>query len=330
MCGQHDVNIGTHDGIPACRHPELDYRNDCVRDLAWAVFSPPLVTYVDAATGRARAPAFALTPARRRRLAMLDADPAPLLAFLAQRQGRFLGVYFEALWRFFLSHDEEVTLLASNRQVIDAGRTVGEFDMFYHCHRRNAVVHLELAVKFYLGLPVMQDADLQHAGYWLGPNCIDRLDLKINHLRNHQLPLIAHERAVPWLQRQQLLPALQEVAMHGYLYFPWGGPAITPRPANPQHLRSYWLRDDELERLRADGAAAKYRVVPRLQWLCTHAARAHEWLSFDALRRQIAEEFRLPLMQPVLCETCGGDNLPRRVFIVPQDWPAMHWPRHKP
>lgn len=309
---------------------EYGYSNNCVRDLAWAIFSPPMVLHIHTALGTAGAPEFELTPARRRWLAALDADPAPLLAFLARRHSRFLGVYFEALWRFFLTHDDEVTLLACNRQVIEDGRTVGEFDIFYRCHRRNATVHLELAVKFYLGMPIHTDDDLRQPSFWLGPNCIDRLDLKISHLGTHQLPLIGHARAQDWLQQEQLQPDIQEAAFHGYLYYPWQLETPTPIAANARRLHSFWLRDDQLEKLRGSDLK-KYRIVPRLQWLCAHHAPNNEWQSFGDFRQKVKEELNGVLVQPVLCEETDVEAMaaPRRFFIAPQDWPALHWPRKK-
>jgi len=339
MCGQQNVDTGSDQAHLELTTIELalmehGYASNCVRDLAWAIFSPPMVQQIDTDRGTARAPQFELTPARKLWLAALDVNPAPLLDFLAQRQSHFLGIYFESLWRFFLSHDAEVTLLASNRQVIDEGRTVGEFDIFYRCHRRNVTVHLELAVKFYLGLPIYADTDLQRSSSWLGPNCVDRLDLKIDHLRAHQLPLINHRSARDWLQQEQLLPNIQEVAFHGYLYYPWQMAAPAPSAANARHLRSFWLRDNQLEKLQRGNAAVqskKYRIVPRLQWLCAHHVNDGEWKNLEIFTQNIRTELSAALMQPVLCEeTDIGSTLAlRRFFVAPQDWPALHWPRKK-
>jgi len=330
MCGKQTVDTSagriTSEYTPA----EASFTNNYVRDLAWAIFSPPMVQQIDTDRGPARAPQFELTTTRRQWLANLDADPTSLLNFLAQRQSRFLGIHFESLWRFFLSYDGETTLLASNRQVIEEGRTVGEFDVFYRCHRRNVTVHLELAVKFYLGMPIHSDADLQHAGFWLGPNCVDRLDIKIEHLRAHQLPLIVHASARDWLQQEQLLPDLQEIAFHGYLYSPWEIDAPAPNAADTQHLRSFWLRDDQLRKL-PHGNSKKYRVVPRLQWLCAHQVDDREWQDFEIFSESVHNELDAALMQPVLCEETDIDSTLalRRFFVAPQDWPALHWPRKK-
>lgn len=334
MCGQQ--NVSTENGTTGPPYLEHGYNNNCVRDLAWAIFSPPMVAQIDTAWGSVHAPAFALTRDRQHWLAALDADPSPLQSFLATSQSHFLGVYFEALWRFFLLQDNEVTLLASNRQVIDDGRTAGEFDMFYRCHHRNATVHLELAVKFYLGLPVHADTDLHQAQFWLGPNCVDRLDLKIGHLRDHQLPLINHPGAQDWLQKEKLLPAIQEVALHGYLFYPSSAdgcmPDNAPDNASHQHLRSHWLRVDQLSNLQsADAKQKHYRIVPRLQWLCSHYVADGQWQTYAHFAEKVHRELDSALMQPVLCEeTAAGSALAqRRFFVAPPDWPALHWPRKK-
>lgn len=314
------------------------FRHDCVRDLAWAVFSPPMVTAIATARGTARAPDFAPTGARLQWLRALDADPTPLLEHLQSVQSRFLGIYFEALWRYFLLHDNDVTLLRYNRQLIDNGRTLGEFDILYHCHRRDLTVHLELAVKFYLGMPVADKTDLHHAQFWLGPNCADRLDLKLAHLRTHQLALLDHHIARHWLDAEQLKPTEQEIALHGYLYYPWPDvtvrEAYAPRDASPTHLSSFWLRAAALARLHHETAnECHYRIVPKMQWLCTHDNNDndHAWHDFATVSQMIAQEFVAPLRQPVLCEEARLDNrhVTRRFFVAPDDWPALHWPRRK-
>ena len=67
---------------------------------------------------------FELDAQRRRWLVQLDEQPEPLLAHLAARRSRRLGLYFESLWHFFLQQDPATDLLATNLAVRTADRTL--------------------------------------------------------------------------------------------------------------------------------------------------------------------------------------------------------------
>lgn len=157
-----------------------------VRALAWCCFAkPPL----DASQLPAAPPPLPLTNARQCWLQALDEKPQALLDWLDQRcRSPRLGLVFECLWHFFLDQDPETELIANNLPIRDGDRSVGELDILYRCHQRNTVVHLELAVKFYLdaGRPLVPG---EAHSRWLGPDRRDRLDKKLARLREHQLPL---------------------------------------------------------------------------------------------------------------------------------------------
>lgn len=55
-------------------------------------------------------------------------------------------------------------------------------------------MHLEVAIKFYLGLPNGPGAEDDPAR-WIGPSGIDSLALKCHHMQTRQLPLSASPAA---------------------------------------------------------------------------------------------------------------------------------------
>lgn len=157
-----------------------------VRALAWCCFAEPPLQPGELP---AAAPPLPLSDARRQWLLELDRQPKPLLDWLDQRcRSPRLGLVFECLWHFFLDQDPQTELIANNLPIRDGDRSVGELDILYHCHQRDTVVHLELAVKFYLdaGRPLIAARDQSR---WLGPDRRDRLDKKIDRLQQHQLTL---------------------------------------------------------------------------------------------------------------------------------------------
>lgn len=82
-----------------------------------------------------------------RALLALDAQPAPLHAWLATSAGHRLGHYAERLLAYWLAHAPHSELVAANLPVTDAGRSVGEYDFLARLN--GEPLHIELACKYY-------------------------------------------------------------------------------------------------------------------------------------------------------------------------------------
>ena len=196
----------------------LDLKTPVVRDLAWAGFAAPLlqIEHLSGQKAAISSPVLLWEGFWQETLARLDHDPAPLLLHLEQRRGKRLGLYFESLWHFLLGEDPQTEVLATNLPVHENGRTVGEFDCLYYCARREQSIHLELAVKYYLGNP----AD----GTWLGPGCNDHLDRKLDHLLQQQIRLSRHSASQDLLAKLGATEPALEIGLKGYLFSPPDGP----------------------------------------------------------------------------------------------------------
>ena len=293
------------------------YRHKLVRDLAWACFAAPAIEVAELpGAGDARDCQFTLTNERQAWLAGLDRDCAPLEAFMADGNSRRLGLYFERLWQFFLAQDPGVELLAHNLPVRAGGRTLGEFDLLYYCHERQATLHLELAVKFYLGF-----RDGQGNDRWPGPDARDRLDLKLEHMLHRQSRLSQRPEAGPVLAELGISDVQREVAFRGYLF----QPARQPLPAQPGHCpaRPFGLwcyRDtlrDTLDTLSPGGA----RCLEKLEWLAPVAAHSFE-TDHSALAAQVDQALarRHSPVQLALLDDRGMEW--QRLFVAPPSWPG--------
>lgn len=161
------------------------WRTPAVRDLAWLIGSPPLVPQLDW-PGVWQPDAAMCTDYLRQAIPWLDhidRQPAPLLETLAHTSSTRLGHYAEALLAFWLRWPDNPlgVLRAHHLQRHGEGRTLGELD-FVIAASTGGLLHLELAVKFYVG-----PCPLEGTVRWVGPAGQDRLDLKLDHLRQHQL-----------------------------------------------------------------------------------------------------------------------------------------------
>jgi hypothetical protein len=300
------------------------YQTQAVRDLAWACFSPALLTIEDLvpAGSGINSCALQLTPQRSLWLEQLDHDASALLEHLAQRPTHRLGVYFEQLWHFFLQQDEGTDLIAHNLPVHDGVRTLGEFDCIYYSQQRRRHVHLELAVKYFLGLPRANAADpLGDAHEWLGPDRRDRLDTKLDQLLQHQIALSETQAATQLLKKLGIDELDREVVLKGYLFQPREAPPPPPPGFNSQCPLSVWVTRDQLEVHCAARSAVSFLVLPKMQWLsgalCAYRAQA---LTLPALRDRMRRHFEhddYPLLIAAL-DRYGRES--SRFFVTPENW----------
>ncbi|MDF3926097.1 DUF1853 family protein [Pseudomonas putida] len=293
-------------------------QHSTVRDLAWALLSPPLLSAPPCPQRHPLAGSlWAQQPQRLEQwLRALDADERPLREWLAQLGSRRLGHYYERLWQFALGQAPGIELLAANLAIRDGGRTLGELDVVLRdC---DGVHHLELAIKLYLG-PEGAGHD-PHA--WLGPGCHDRLGTKLAHLAGHQLPMSkgAHSRqALAQLGVEQVQAKMW---LGGYLFYPRPGHAESPEGANPQHLRGRWLRRRDW--VMAEGE--RWQPLQRHAWLaparvasgeCWQAEQFAAWL--HVLERQAPAHLLVRLVP----DAEGAWQEAERVFLVADDWPYL-------
>ncbi len=294
------------------------YQTRVVRDLAWACFAPALVHTADLhpARGQVTDAAFELTAPRRLWLERLERDATPLLDYLAGQPGNRLGLYFERLWQFFLREDPETELVAHNLPVTREGSTLGEFDCIYFCHRRRAHVHLELAVKFYLGLPGRPAAQA-----WVGPNARDRLDIKLARLLEKQITLGDRQAAQAQLESLGIGAVQREIALRGYLFQPLEGTLPAPTGYNTGRRFGRWLHSTQLARLAGEPGVAGFVPLERMQWLAPLHAAADQCTGITALARGIDKRFATRNTPALVAAVDAAGNEQQRFFVVPPGWP---------
>ncbi len=147
-----------------------------------------------------------------------------------------LGRRFESLLTELFEHTEQCKLLKHGLIVRDQKQTLGELDYLIQLHSK--VLHLEVAVKFYAGIGSPSDRSRQQA--WIGPSCQDRLDIKINHLLDHQLQLSQTELGRQALCQNDLPTPDQTLGLiYGYLIQPWNDVNQLPEHTLDSHP-AFW------------------------------------------------------------------------------------------
>lgn len=302
--------------------PELwqRFQHPAVRALAWARWSAPLTVNMNGALNMADA----LAAPVEHDLAFfqqLEQDPAPLEQHLATCHSHRLGIYFESLWAFYLSHHPNYQLLSHDLQVFNADRrTLGAFDFIYQYQPDQSIHHLEVAIKFYLYVGGGEER-IAEQSLWPGPNPKDTLHNKVERMQNHQLQLASTHEGHSALSEAGIEAVdTRTAALKGYLFYPWQLELPTPHWATPETHRAQWLPADQLPELTAHYPDSKWLLLEKRRWLGpVQVAKEEQPLNTSELHEAIDQTLRhFPLMIARVDSGSGGEL--ERFFVVPKDW----------
>ncbi|MCW8875997.1 MAG: DUF1853 family protein [Kangiellaceae bacterium] len=239
---------------------------------------------------------------------------------------KMLGTYFEALWDFYLSYSPYTNLIVKNLQVIQDKQTLGEFDFIYENIRRKSFRHLEVAVKYYLGVPEIDrntDADFSSTDCWVGPNINDRLDLKLDKLINFQSQLSKSRRGKELLSEQGIEELNSEICLLGYLFYPLDESMKPPENSNNEHNRGYWTSADNLDSLIS--REVFWQVIEKPFWLSPLKVEVE---TDECLRSELTVKRVHEIIQGANRPVLIGSFIPKQAvyqrkdlyFIVPETW----------
>ena len=168
-------------------HTEIlnQFKHRTVRDLAWVIASPPLVSgFIADVLWWNDEDCLSEFADCLIELKKLDKHPKPLVDHLANLKNKKLGSVFEGLISFWLSISPNYQEKLNNIQIIEDKHTYGELDFIIEEITSGKIIHLEVAVKFYLGSEPLADPYR-----WFGTTIQDQLGKKVDHLRTHQTQL---------------------------------------------------------------------------------------------------------------------------------------------
>lgn len=108
-----------------------------------------------------------------------------------------LGKQAEYLFKFCADSSSNYKVLASNIQIFNGKRTIGEIDYLLQHQKSKNIYHVELVYKFYIFEPGksfesshLTNFQNQELSCYVGPNRRDHFIKKFDHLKNQQLPLL--------------------------------------------------------------------------------------------------------------------------------------------
>jgi hypothetical protein len=300
-------------------------KHQAVRDLAWSIWGPSLFLPPKLNREEPYNEDREYFPFDWSWLCQLDQQPKILNDYLNGKNTRLLGTYFEALWQFYIAYyprfqtsDDENNRF--NLQVIDDGKTLGEFDMLIITQAKLGL-HIELACKFYL-----QWFDKQQQELWIGPNCGDRLDIKYHKTHHKQLPLLQSQlglrAAVNAFPKQQELVFDQFGIWRGRLFY--------------QH-QWFHHQSPELESLLSEPLEPCWMIADKTLWLSPvvipaltdedkYSKNTNKPLSANDILLKLDQHFKhqsftLMLIKLELVPENQQWQQVEQYFITPANWP---------
>lgn len=279
------------------------FTNRCVRDLAWVIASPPLVSgEFNQTQWWSHAQCLAEFNDCLSALLALDKNPAPLLAHLESIKSRRLGLRFEGYLSFWLlAISPNYTLLAQNIQLNEfvnrLKRTIGEVDFIIKERQSGKIIHLEVAVKFYLGTAPYSDPYR-----WFGTNLNDQLGKKLDHLKQHQTQLlINHPEKINYSIDER------HCIIKGRLFYPENQKA-SPEGIADNHLRGRYL----LQQQQKTSTQTELILLDKMEWL---AEFSHE----DISERKTQSHFSIS--NRAHCYALTSNNIEMyRIFYLPDNF----------
>jgi len=302
------------------------FKNQSVRDLAWAVCSAPLIRQMDDECLWPDSRWFqSLYTSSIELFETADTSPDELDDLLAAQKDRRLGKYFETLWYYFFAHHPGYEILANNLQVIIDGRTLGEFDFIVLDKVSGNTVHVEVAVKFFLAAGDPEHGGTRDMASWYGPNLRDRLDQKVDHLNQRQVRLASQPEVSDYLSTRGISIDGCMVFLKGRLFYPWrlkSNEAQLMDYAPPQcaddHPYSWWLSRDQFDEVCDDEQC----IMPLISqgWL--------ERIPTPSVKKSITKRALFETVSnkkvrlPLLLQDCNPRQSWDRAFLTANDWPT--------
>lgn len=310
------VPVKAKEGFQHTFHERWGHLNDPhVRALAWLLDAPDLLAR-SASQWNGKIGSLEIDfSSTRRWLSDLDTHPEELHACLNLQVNRRLGRYAEHLMAFYFMH--EGSLLEHGLQLRGANQeTVGEFDFLLK--QGNAILHVELATKFYLlGTRIDFSEGSRAMDYFVGPNLADTLGLKIGKIIDKQLRLGEHPAASAQLVR----PVNSSKALiKGWLFYQDDEmPDTAALGLSAIHCKGFWCTVSDLEKRPGQD----YIILPRLSWLPPLKAPANHSMSRADLIQKLMIYFQhetMPVLVAKVVTEKGCAIEVERGFIVPEDW----------
>lgn len=237
----------------------------------------------------------------------LDTDPMELQEFIKGSYKHQLGRYCEQLLQFFFIKSPYYELLAHNLQLFENRKTLGELDFLIKDVNYNKIIHIELAVKFYIALnkgALIQD--------FYGPNANDKLQNKLQ-LLDRQIKL-TEEYAPKFTEFGNPADFEKYILLKGVLFYDNNDQSQCPTTSHNQLKGTKLIYDENLELEKN----AEYYFPKKREWLNL----PNSAICFSAEDSILKVGDNLSMEKAIMLYKLKGGRV-ERIFIVNEQWPEF-------
>lgn len=212
-----------------------------------------------------------------------------------------LGKRMESFFEIAIKHSSRYRIIASNIQIIEQKRTLGEIDFLLYDKLTSRPIHVELVYKLYIYDPESSSA---MAG-WIGPNRRDSLAAKLTKLESAQFPLLYRPETLKYLGDLGLKPEdiEQQLCFKAKLFTP---PELELSKHWPVNLESYtgnWFGYSEF--MAQPWENNLFMSPPKKDWSGDPSA-SREWLAYAEIIKNITTLFEKKKSPLIWMKTPGG------------------------
>lgn len=235
--------------------------------------------------------------------------PENLIEFFNSDEQLILGKYFERLLSFFFENYHQFELFYSGKQLFHGKTTLGELDFIYRDIPLDELIHLEVAVKYYMGFKNSSKHDM-----WIGPNGSDSLDKKMKKFEK-QLKLSEN------MDQLQLEINSKKVLINGYLFKHYKS-ANWPYFSHISDENGIWMYIDEMENVI--DKKGYYLIMPKHSWLSFYIDPDRILLSASEAINKVNDQIKEIGKGIMLVKINEQNNsVLEKYIIAPKKWPRL-------
>ena len=240
----------------------------------------------------------------------LSKNPVSLENYFRSEEQLILGKYFERIVHFFFENYPKFDLLIAGKQFFDKKTTLGELDFVINDKAKKEILHLEIAVKYYMGYK----SSAKHS-MWIGPNGLDTLEKKLSKFEN-QLALSMTEASNIDLKIDRRIAVLK-----GYFFIHWRA-KTWPHFHSLSSANGEWMYEEEME--SALDEKGRYCIFPKHLWLSFYIDPNSKTVSKYEIIMQVKDQIaaiQKGIMLVMIDEK--GNKVLAKKLVVPAKWPRL-------
>jgi hypothetical protein len=193
-----------------------------------------------------------------------------------------LGKRVEHFFDAIIEQSSDYDRVLKNKQIIHNKHTFGEIDFILFNKKTNTYEHVEMQYKFY----VYDDTIKEEIHRYVGPNRSDTMYLKLEKLKNKQLPLLFNEVTKAYLEGIDLDNIKQKISFKGNIFLPRHLKGKSVPLINNACICGYYLSFKEFCEDKSFNKLELF-VPHRFDWLSDPALN-QTWKSYDEVQEEIA------------------------------------------